>query len=128
MSIGGIQPLDKAHLGRFKSLVKRYEPALVSEHLAWSTHQNTYYNDLLPLPYTPKSLAHVADHINEVQERSAGRSAGEPATYVMFPESTMTETEFIRALVRRTGCGLLSTSTTSSYPPPTWLCSRVLSW
>ena len=108
MSIGGPQPLDKTHLGRFKALVNRYEPALVSEHLAWSTHKTTYFNDLLPLPYTPASLARVADHIDQVQE-VIGRPIllENPSTYVIFPESTMSETEFIRKLVHRTGCGLL---------------------
>jgi uncharacterized protein (UPF0276 family) len=108
MSIGGPQPLDKAHLARFKTLVDRYEPALVSEHLAWSTHGTTYFNDLLPLPYTQATLARVADHIDEVQE-TIGRAIllENPSTYVLFPESTMTETEYIRELVRRTGCGLL---------------------
>jgi len=108
MSIGGPQPLDKVHLGRFKALVDRYEPALVSEHLAWSTHQSTFFNDLLPLPYTEATLARVADHIDEVQE-AIGRPIllENPSTYVLFPESTMSETDFIRAIVRRTGCGLL---------------------
>jgi uncharacterized protein (UPF0276 family) len=108
MSIGGPQPLDKTHLGRFKALVDRYEPALVSEHLAWSTHNTTYFNDLLPLPYTPATLARVADHIAQVQE-TIGRPIllENPSTYVVFPQSTMSETEFIRSLVRRTGCGLL---------------------
>jgi uncharacterized protein (UPF0276 family) len=108
MSIGGPRPLDKAHLGRFKALVDRYEPALVSEHLAWSTHDTTYFNDLLPLPYTQATLTRVAAHIDEVQER-IGRPIllENPSTYVIFPESTMNETEFIGALVRRTGCGLL---------------------
>lgn len=108
MSIGGPQPIDTAHLARFKALVDRYEPALVSEHLAWSTHQTTYFNDLLPLPYTEATLARVASHIDEVQE-AIGRPIliENPSTYVIFPESTMSETDFIRALVRRTGCGLL---------------------
>lgn len=108
MSIGGPQPLDKAHLARFKSLVDRYEPALVSEHLAWSTHNTTYFNDLLPLPYTSATLARVADHIDEVQDM-IGRPIllENPSTYVVFPESTMSETEFIRKLAQRTGCGLL---------------------
>src|SRR5688572_29309587 len=108
MSIGGPQPLDQAHLARFKALVDRYEPALVSEHLAWSTHETTYFNDLLPLPYTEATLARVARHIDEVQE-TIGRPIllENPSTYVVFPDSTMSETDFIRALVRRTGCGLL---------------------
>jgi uncharacterized protein (UPF0276 family) len=57
MSIGGLEPLDRAHLGRLRALVERYEPALVSEHLAWSTHATTYFNDLLPLPYRRHSTA-----------------------------------------------------------------------
>ena len=108
MSIGGPQPLDRAHLGRFRALVERYEPALVSEHLAWSTHGTTYFNDLLPLPYTQATLSCVAAHIDEVQNAIDRPILLEnPSTYVAFCESTMTETDFIRALVRRTGCGLL---------------------
>ncbi|MGK9231325.1 DUF692 domain-containing protein [Inquilinus limosus] len=108
LSIGGPQPLDPAHLARFKALVDRYEPALVSEHLAWSTHDGTFFNDLLPLPYTPATLARVADHVDEVQE-AIGRPIliENPSTYVLFRDSTMGETDFLRALVRRTGCGLL---------------------
>ncbi len=108
MSIGGPQALDQDHLGRFKALVDRYEPALVSEHLAWSTHETTYYNDLLPLPYTPATLARVAAHIAEVQEAIGGPILLEnPSTYLLFEQSTMSETDFLRELVRRTGCGLL---------------------
>jgi uncharacterized protein (UPF0276 family) len=108
MSIGGPQPLDTAHLNRFKAVVDRYEPALVSEHLAWSTHETTYFNDLLPLPYTAATLARVADHIDEVQE-ALGRPIllENPSTYLIFPESTMNETQFLWELVQRTGCGLL---------------------
>ncbi len=108
MSIGGPRPLDRAHLARFRDFVGRYEPALVSEHLAWSTHERVYYNDLLPLPYTEATLVRVCDHIDQVQE-AIGRPLllENPSTYVLFRESTMCETEFIRAVARRTGCGLL---------------------
>ena len=108
MSIGGPQPLDRAHLERFRALVERYEPALVSEHLAWSTHETTYFNDLLPLPYTEATLVRVSGHIGEVQE-AIGRPIllENPSSYVVFRESTMSETDFICELVRRTGCGLL---------------------
>jgi hypothetical protein len=108
MSIGGPQPLDTVHLARFQALVERYEPALVSEHLAWSTHETTFFNDLLPLPYTEATLARVCDHIDAVQE-AIGRPIllENPSTYVAFESSTMREVDFIRAIVRRTGCGLL---------------------
>jgi uncharacterized protein len=108
MSIGGERPLDQAHLARFRSLVERYEPALVSEHLAWSTHETTFFNDLLPLPYTEATLDRVCDHIDQVQEAIRGPMLLEnPSTYVAFRDSTMSETDFIRAVTRRTGCGLL---------------------
>ena len=108
MSIGGPQPLDQAHLARFRNLVERYEPALVSEHLAWSTHETKYFNDLLPLPYTKATLALVCDHIDEVQNAIRRPILLEnPSTYVTFNESTMSETDFIRGVARRTGCGLL---------------------
>jgi uncharacterized protein (UPF0276 family) len=108
MSIGGPQPLDKAHLARFSALVERYQPALVSEHLAWSTHATTYFNDLLPLPYTQATLAQVCEHIDEVQNAIGRRILIEnPSTYVAFASSTMSETDFIRAIARLTGCALL---------------------
>ena len=108
MSIGGERPLDKAHLERFQHLVERYEPALVSEHLAWSSHETTYFNDLLPLPYTEATLRRVCDHIDQVQETIRRPMLLEnPSTYVAFAESTMSETDFIRSVARRTGCALL---------------------
>jgi uncharacterized protein (UPF0276 family) len=108
MSIGGSQPLDQAHLARFRGLIKRYEPALVSEHLAWSTHESTYFNDLLPLPYTKATLSQVCDHIDEVQN-AIGRPLllENPSTYLTFNESTISETDFIRSVTQRAGCGLL---------------------
>ncbi|WP_454650992.1 MNIO family bufferin maturase [Bradyrhizobium liaoningense] len=108
MSIGGPQALDKVHLARFRHLVERYEPALVSEHLAWSTHETRFYNDLLPVPYTRATLARVCDHIDEIQEAIRRPLLLEnPSSYVVFRQSTMSETDFIRAVSRRTGCGLL---------------------
>jgi uncharacterized protein (UPF0276 family) len=108
LSIGGERPLDRAHLVRFRHLVERYEPALVSEHLAWSTHETTYFNDLLPLPYTEATLRRVCDHVDQVQEAIRRTMLLEnPSTYVAFAESTMSETDFIRRVAQRTGCGLL---------------------
>ncbi len=108
LSIGGPQPLDSAHVARLRALVERYDPVLVSEHLAWSSHGTTYFNDLLPLPYTDATLARVCEHIAQVQDAIRRPMLLEnPATYVLFRGSTMSETDFIRAVARRTGCGLL---------------------
>jgi len=108
LSIGGAGPLDREHLARLKRLIDRYQPALFSEHLAWSTHEGVYLNDLLPVPYDEETLARVSDHIDEVQETLGRRMLLEnPSTYVAFDTSTMSEVEFLRAVVKRTGCGLL---------------------
>jgi hypothetical protein len=108
MSIGGPADLDSAHLTRFREVVRRYEPTLVSEHLAWSSHGGAFFNDLLPLPYTASTLNRVCEHIDQVQD-AIGRPLllENPSTYVAFASSTMSETEFIRAVANRTGCGLL---------------------
>jgi uncharacterized protein (UPF0276 family) len=108
MSIGGLAPLDQHHLDRFATLVDRYQPSLVSEHLAWSTHDTTFYNDLLPLPYTDETLRRVCEHVDQMQTRIGRRILLEnPSTYLLFKESTWSETDFIREIARRTGCGLL---------------------
>jgi uncharacterized protein (UPF0276 family) len=88
--------------------VDRYDPGLVSEHLAWSTHESTYLHDLLPLPYTAETLAHVSRHADKVQS-VLGRPIliENPSTYVAFSSSDMSEIEFLTELTRRTGCGLL---------------------
>ncbi len=108
LSIGSMQPLDRAHLARLKRLCDRYEPASFSEHLAWSSHDGIYFNDLLPLPYTPETLARVAEHVDSLQE-ALGRPMllENPSGYVSLAESTIAEVEFLAELSRRTGCGLL---------------------
>lgn len=108
LSIGGEGRLDPDHLARLKHLVGWLKPASFSEHLAWSTHDGAFLNDLLPLPYTSDTLARVADHIDEVQEVVGQRMLLEnPSSYLAFDESTYAETDFLREVARRTGCGLL---------------------
>lgn len=108
LSIGSPKPLDKAHLARLAAVAKRYEPGMFSEHLAWSTHDTGFLNDLLPLPYTEETLAVVCDHIDQTQEAMGRRMLLEnPSTYVLFAQSEIPEVEFLRQIARRTGCGLL---------------------
>jgi uncharacterized protein (UPF0276 family) len=108
LSIGGAEPLDRDHLDRLKALIDRYQPLLFSEHLAWSTHDGVFLNDLLPLPYNRATLQRVCDHIDRVQDRLGTRMLLEnPSTYVQLETSTLSETEFLREVSRRTGCGLL---------------------
>lgn len=108
LSIGSPTGLDPEHLARLKTVVDRYQPEQVSEHLAWSTHDSHFLNDLLPVPYDQTTLDRVCDHIDQVQEALGRRMLLEnPSTYLGFEASTMSETDFIRAIARRTGCGLL---------------------
>lgn len=108
LSVGGAEPLDRAHLGRLKTLVERYDPAACSEHLAWSTQGARFLNDLLPLPYNAATLTHVVAHVDEIQE-ALGRPIllENPAAYLRFRSSECSEIEFLREVVSRTDCRLL---------------------
>jgi uncharacterized protein (UPF0276 family) len=108
LSIGGEGALDAEHLARLRQLIGWLAPARFSEHLAWSSHGGTFFNNLLPLPYTSASLARVAGHIDLVQQALGRQMLLEnPATYLGFAESSWAETDFLAELARRTGCGLL---------------------
>ncbi|SFA95150.1 hypothetical protein SAMN05421688_1800 [Poseidonocella pacifica] len=108
LSIGGVGRIDPDHLQRLKKLCDMIEPTQFSEHLAWSTHDSAFFNDLLPLPYTDATLSRVADHIDEVQDTLGRRMLLEnPSSYLAFEESTLSETDFLARVAQRTGCGLL---------------------
>jgi uncharacterized protein len=108
LSLGTVEGLDEAHLARVAALVKRLEPALVSDHLSWSVHGGRYFNDLLPLPYTEEALEVVVRNLGHLQERLGRQvSIENPSCYLDFAHSTLTEPEFLTELVRRSGCGLL---------------------
>lgn len=108
LSIGSDDPLDQDHLQRLKALNQRYMPGLFSEHLAWSTHEGVYFNDLLPVPYTDETVLRVAGHISQVQDALGRQMLLEnPSTYVTFEDSTLSEIAFLEAVAGRTGCGLL---------------------
>lgn len=108
LSIGGDRPLDADHLSRLRHLIDLYQPASFSEHLAWSSHDTGFLNDLLPVPYTPATLDRVVSHVDQVQQVLGRRMLLEnPSTYVLFAESTIDEVDFLDTIAERTGCGLL---------------------
>lgn len=108
LSIGGEGRLDGDHLARLKTLCDWLNPASFSEHLAWSSHESSFLNDLLPLPYTAATVKRVADHIDEVQSHLGRQMLLEnPSSYLAFAQSDMSETDFLSEIVARTGCGLL---------------------
>jgi uncharacterized protein (UPF0276 family) len=108
LSLGGASGIDDTHLARLKRLADSLDPFLVSEHLAWCDVGGIYLNDLIPLPCTEESLTLMSDHVDIVQGRLGRRILIEnPAAYLRYSHSPIPEAEFLVALVKRTGCGLL---------------------
>ncbi|PKD40024.1 hypothetical protein CWO84_12260 [Methylomonas sp. Kb3] len=108
MSLGSVDALNRQHLRQLRDLIQRIEPGLVSEHLSWSAFGGRYMNDLLPLPYTDETLAHLAARISQAQDY-LGRPLliENPSSYLEYGFSSYTESEFLNELTRRCGCGIL---------------------
>jgi len=108
LSLGSADPLNREHLRKLKSLVMRFEPGLVSEHLSWGAIAGRHLNDLLPLPYTEEVLNVVCAHVRETQDFLGRQILVENiSAYLQFQHSTMAEADFIAELVSETGCGML---------------------
>lgn len=108
LSLAGDEAPDRAHLKALRRLADRFEPFLVSEHLAWSRHGGAYHPDLLPFPRTMKALARIADNVDAMQSALGRRVLIEnPSLYLDLRGHEMGEAAFLVELVRRTGCGLL---------------------
>jgi uncharacterized protein (UPF0276 family) len=108
LSLGSVDPLDRVHLNKLAELVRRYEPALVSEHLSWSSIGGRFVNDLLPLPTTREALEHMVLRVDEVQERLGRRILIENvSSYLALGAGEMPEHCLIAELAQRTGCAVL---------------------
>ena len=108
LSIGGSDPLREDYLRSLRQLADQVQPAWVSDHLCWGTHGGHYAHELLPLPYTEETLAHVASRVAQVQEKLGRQILLENVTtYVQFQGSQLTEWEFLAELARRADCGIL---------------------
>jgi uncharacterized protein (UPF0276 family) len=108
LSLCGSASPDRTHLDRWRVLVDRYSPALVSEHVAWSSHDGIALHDLLPSPYTEESLRILCAHIDEFQNALQRQILIEnPSRYLEFEGAEMSEPEFLVAAARRSGCRLL---------------------
>ena len=108
MNLGGTDPLAGRHLDALDALVRRFEPAWVSEHLCWGAFGRHYAHDLLPLPFTEEALSVVAERVRRVQDRLGRRILVENvSSYVTFPHSTMPEWTFLGAVADEADCGIL---------------------
>ena len=108
LSLAGAAAPDRNQLTKLKRLNDRFEPFLISEHLAWSHHDGTTFPDLLPFPRTDEALANIARNIDITQE-TLGRQVlvENPALYLQLEGDEWPESLFLAELVKRTGCGLL---------------------
>jgi uncharacterized protein (UPF0276 family) len=108
LSIGSTDPLDRTYLHKLTALAERVRPAWISDHLCWTGVGGVVSHDLLPMPLTARSLAHVADRVRAVQDHLGRPLVLEnPSTYLEFHASQMPEWEFLGGLAEATGCGLL---------------------
>jgi len=108
LSLGSADGLDAGHLDRVVGLVDRIDPGLVSEHLTWSVSDGNYLGDLLPLPLTEEAIEVVSRNIDCFQHASRRQILVEnPSSYFHYRHSTIPESEFLVAIARRTGCGIL---------------------
>ena len=108
MNLGSADPLDTLYLARLKALADRVDPAVVSDHLCWTSLAGQNSHDLLPLPFTEDAVRHVAGKIRRAQDVLGRRLLVENVSaYVSFRSSEMSEAEFLTAVVREADCHLL---------------------
>ncbi|HEX9431830.1 MAG TPA: DUF692 domain-containing protein [Burkholderiales bacterium] len=107
LSLGSAEGLDARHLRRLAELAGRIDPALVSEHLAWTASGGTHFPDLLPLPLTEESLGVVCRNVERAQQVLGRLLLENPSSYLRYRHSTIPEWEFVAAIAARTGCGIL---------------------
>ncbi|MCM5679634.1 DUF692 domain-containing protein [Schlegelella sp. S2-27] len=114
LSLGSAAGLDPWHLERLARLVERIEPVRVSDHASFAraprrAHEAPVHaNDLLPVAFTPASLALMAANVQQVQERLRRPLAVENlSAYLAWADDSLTEPQFFAELCRRTGCAML---------------------
>ena len=108
LSLAGVVTPDRQHLAKLRWLVDRFEPFLLSEHLAWSRHGEVSFPDLLPFPRTTEALEIIARNI-DITQSVLGRQIliENPSLYMKLEGHEWPESLFLGELVKRTGCGLL---------------------
>ncbi|MEJ1129283.1 DUF692 domain-containing protein [Variovorax sp. CCNWLW225] len=108
LSLAGDTEPDAAHLQRLAALARRIQPALVSEHLAWSTWNGQYFPDLLPFPRSTAALHRIAANVARTQDALGTAIAIEnPSHYLRIDGHEWDEIDFLHELAQRTGCKLL---------------------
>lgn len=108
LSVGGVEGPRPRYLERLKTLADRVDPWIVTDHLCFTGAHAANAHDLLPLPYTPEAVERVAENVARTQDALGRPIALENvSSYLTYRESVMTEWEFLVAVARRAGCGIL---------------------
>ena len=108
MYFGSAERLNREHLKRLKSLVKRTKTPWLTDHLCWGSVDGRYTHDLLPMPYTFEAAKLTARKIKEARDFLEVPIAVENvSSYAEFHASEMTEWEFLNEVVERADCGVL---------------------
>ncbi len=108
MNLGSSDPLDDHYLDALVRLAERVDPPWISDHLCWTGVDSHNLHDLLPLPYTAKTIRHVSERIERVQDRLRRRIAIENvSSYLSYGSDEMTEWEFLIAIAESADCGIL---------------------
>src|ERR1700683_677550 len=108
MYFGSAEPLNREHLRRLKTLVRRTKTPWLSDHLCWGSVDGRYTHDLLPMPYTFEAAQKTAQKVRDVRDFLEVPIAVENvSSYAEFHVSEMTEWEFLNEVVERADCGIL---------------------
>jgi uncharacterized protein (UPF0276 family) len=108
LGIGGPEELDRDYLRRLKQLVRKVNPAWLSDHFCWCGVPGSHLHDLLPLPYTWEAVERVAERARQVQDYLEVRFALEnTSSYMTYTSSEMTEWQFVSEVAERADIGLM---------------------
>src|SRR6516164_9453127 len=108
MNLGGVDPLGEDYLNQLALLIRRFQPAWISDHLCFSAVGGHFAHDLLPLPFTEEALANVSGRIRQVQERLDRPILIENvSSYLAYRHSTISEWTFLSAVAEEADCGIL---------------------
>jgi len=108
MYFGSAEPLNREHLRRLKTLVKRTKTPWLTDHLCWGSVDGRYSHDLLPMPYTFEAAKKTAQKIREARDFLEVPIAVENvSSYAEYHVSEMTEWEFLTEVVEDADCGIL---------------------
>ena len=108
MSLGSVDPINYQYLNKIKALASEVTPAIISDHLCWTSLNSHYSHDLLPLPYTEEALDHIAERILKIQDYLGQRIAIENVSaYLTYKHSTIDEVEFLNTLAERSDSYIL---------------------